>query len=440
MLRRRLPRDAALLTHWASLLIAAAVLLYLGRHLWFFFDEWDVVGNHQVGLLQPHNEHWSTLPYLVYAGLYPFFGLHTYLPYLAVVIALHVATAHLLWRVQRRSGVDPWLAVSLTAVFLAFGAGFENLYWAWQMGFVGSVCFGLIAVLLLDVSRIRVRRVALAWLFGLAAVMSSGIGLVMMAALGLVTLLRRGPMWAAVTVAPPTAAYLGWWLLERPQSHYAQFSIPGDLRFAVTGLISTASSAIGPYGVGVVLMAALFAWLLAGAASLRREAPAALAMAFTAVFLYLLIGFGRLGLGTAEAASSRYTYIAGALLLPAAALALDRLASRSRLFGVAVAMLVLIVGVRNGRHLVSEFSRQTAVDTAEERQVLAASRILQDPAAYRVVFGPGVGPDRIRAPTLEAARVLQYVREGALPAAGGLAAPTPGDFGAALESLRGGRG
>ena len=233
---------------------------------------------------------------------------------------------------------------------------------------------------------------------------------------------------------------LGWWLLERPQSHYAQFSIPGDLRFAVTGLISTASSAIGPYGVGVVLMAALFAWLLAGAASLRREAPAALAMAFTAVFLYLLIGFGRLGLGTAEAASSRYTYIAGALLLPAAALALDRLASRSRLFGVAVAMLVLIVGVRNGRHLVSEFSRQTAVDTAEERQVLAASRILQDPAAYGVVIGPGVGPDRIRAPTLEAARVLQYVREGALPAAGGLAAPTPGDFGAALESLRGGRG
>ena len=416
------------------------MLLYLGRRLWFFFDEWDVVGNHQLALLEPHGEHWSTLPYLVYAGIYPLFGLRTYLPYLAVLIVLHVATAHLLWRLQRRSGVDPWLATAVTAVFLFFGAGAENLYWAWQMGFVASVCFGLIAILLVDVSLIRFRRLALSWLVGLAAVMASGIGVVMVAAAGLVMLLRRGPAWAAITVAPPAMAYLGWWLMERPRSPYADLSISGDLRFAVTGLVSTASNAIAPYGVGIVVLAGLFVWLLVRAASLRREAPAALAMAFTAVFFYLLIGFGRLGLGAAEAAQSRYTYVAGALLLPAAALALDRLASRSRPLMVVVAMLVLIVGVRNGRYLVSQFSRQTAVTAAEERQLLAASRILQHPDVYGVVIDPGARPDRVRAPTLPAARLLQYVREGALPEASGSAAPTPGDFSAALQSLRGGRG
>ncbi|HEY8737486.1 MAG TPA: hypothetical protein VIO62_10655, partial [Candidatus Dormibacteraeota bacterium] len=59
---------------------------------------------------------------------------------------------------------------------------------------------------------------------------------------------------------------------------------------------------------------------------------------------------------------------------------------------------------------------------------------------YGVVIDPGARPDRVRAPTLPAARLLQYVREGALPEASGSAAPTPGDFSAALQSLRGGRG
>jgi hypothetical protein len=345
----RLSQQAAQPTHWASLLVAAALLLYLGRRLWFFLDEWDVVGNHQLGLLQPHNEHWSTLPYLVYAGLYPLFGLRTYIPYLAVLIALHLATAHLLWRLQRRSGVDPWLAVALTGVFLVFGAGAENLYWAWQMGFVASVCLGLLAVLLVDVSPIRARRLMLAWLVGVAAVMASGIGVVMVAAAGLVALLRRGPISAAITVAPPAVAYLGWWLLERPASPYTDMSITGDLRFAATGLVSTAANAIGPYGAGIVLMMLLFGWLLARAPALRREAPAALAMAVAAPFLYLLIGAGRDRLGAGEAMQPRYAYIAGALLVPAAALALSRLAARSRWLAVAAAVLALIVGARNGR-------------------------------------------------------------------------------------------
>jgi hypothetical protein len=308
------------------------------------------------------------------------------------------------------------------------------------MGFVASVCLGLIAVLLVEAPLIRTRRLVLAWLVGVAAVMASGIGVVLVAAAGLVALLRRGPIWGAITVAPPAVAYIGWWLLERPPSPYAELSIGGDLRFAATGMVSTAANAIGPYGAGIVLTAALFGWLLARAGALRREAPAVLAMALAAPCLYLLIGLGRLRLGSGEATQPRYTYIAGALLLPAAALALSRLAAHSRSLAVAVAVLVLIVGARNGRQLVSEFAHQTTVTAAEERQVLAASRILHDAAAYGVVSDPNARPDRLRAPTLDAARVLQYVREGALPAATGSAAPAPGDFNAALQSLRGGRG
>jgi hypothetical protein len=65
---------------------AAAFVLYLvlGRDHWFFLDDWDFIVNRHVGslgeLFRPHNEHWSTLPIIVYRGLYQVFGTRTYLP------------------------------------------------------------------------------------------------------------------------------------------------------------------------------------------------------------------------------------------------------------------------------------------------------------------------------------------------------------------------
>ena len=39
-------------------------------------------------LLRPHNEHWSTLPILVYRVLWQLFGLRTYVPYQLVALLL----------------------------------------------------------------------------------------------------------------------------------------------------------------------------------------------------------------------------------------------------------------------------------------------------------------------------------------------------------------
>ena len=57
--------------HALSLFAALVYLLWVDRHQWFAGDEWDLLarrgltGSHEIGLFQPHNEHWSTLPVLL---------------------------------------------------------------------------------------------------------------------------------------------------------------------------------------------------------------------------------------------------------------------------------------------------------------------------------------------------------------------------------------
>jgi len=78
---------------WATLTfafgIAAAVNcdVVQARRLWFFGDDWEfmlhrgLTGHPDYGLFYPHNEHWSTLPILVFRSLYAVFGARRYMPY-----------------------------------------------------------------------------------------------------------------------------------------------------------------------------------------------------------------------------------------------------------------------------------------------------------------------------------------------------------------------
>ena len=51
---------------------------------------------------------------------------------------------------MRRAGVGPWIATAAASVFVLFGPGAEDIIWAFQMGFTGSVAFGLAALILVD--------------------------------------------------------------------------------------------------------------------------------------------------------------------------------------------------------------------------------------------------------------------------------------------------
>ena len=144
--------------HGATLVGAFAFWAWLDRGLWFFGDEWDFLvrrglfyapGSHR-SIWSAHNEHWSTLPILLWRGLFNLFHLSTYWPYLVPLLLAQVVVMHLVWRLCRRAGVDTWVATAAVGVLGFLGAGVEDLSSAFQIGFVASVLFGLVAFDLLD--------------------------------------------------------------------------------------------------------------------------------------------------------------------------------------------------------------------------------------------------------------------------------------------------
>src|SRR5690242_19363531 len=105
------PRLPALLLGLLSL-AAFVLILVLGRHATFFFDEWDFVlgrqGHSADVFLKPHNEHISVIPVLVYKAFFETVGLEHHWPYLAVLALMHVAVAACGFVLARRR-VGPWI-------------------------------------------------------------------------------------------------------------------------------------------------------------------------------------------------------------------------------------------------------------------------------------------------------------------------------------------
>ncbi len=73
-------------------LVTGALLLYLGRSLTFWYDEWRSItfDGGFVDYFRPVNEHWSTVPLALYRATFEVVELRSYLPYLAQVIVLHL--------------------------------------------------------------------------------------------------------------------------------------------------------------------------------------------------------------------------------------------------------------------------------------------------------------------------------------------------------------
>jgi hypothetical protein len=206
---------AAVLT-FASIEAGALVLwLHMGRNRWFYNDSWDFLAARRLGdvgdLFRPHNKHWSTLPIVVYRLLWWAFGVRTYVPYLLLVIVLHLTVAALLRVVMRRAGVDAWIATAAAGFFAFYGAGYENILDAFQIGFCGSLVFGLTHLLLADHDGPLDRRDGCGLAAGAAGMLCSGVAVTMIAVVGIAVFLRRGWRCALVHTAPLAVAYVVWW-------------------------------------------------------------------------------------------------------------------------------------------------------------------------------------------------------------------------------------
>ena len=90
-------------------------------------------------------------PYVVYRLLEAAFGIRSYWPYIGLAILLHLVVVHLVWRADA-AGPDHAVGGHRRNVLplLVLGAGSQNLLWAFQIGFLGSVALGLGTMLLVN--------------------------------------------------------------------------------------------------------------------------------------------------------------------------------------------------------------------------------------------------------------------------------------------------
>jgi hypothetical protein len=136
-----------------AMVVSAGLLLIWGSKLTFLLDDWEFLvfrrGFTADSILSPHGEHIAVSPVLIYKALLATAGMSSSLPYLAVSVALFLTSVALLFVYLRRR-VDPWLALLGAGIVLFLGPAFDDLIWDFQMGFNGSLAFGLAALLVLE--------------------------------------------------------------------------------------------------------------------------------------------------------------------------------------------------------------------------------------------------------------------------------------------------
>src|SRR5204863_7192235 len=157
---------------------------------------------------EPHNEHFSLVPVIVYKILFATAGLDHYAPYQVVALVLHltIATLVFVW-VRRRAG--DVLALAGATLLLFLGAGFEDVLWPFQIGFLFALASGLGAFLLLERDT-RVGDVAAMILLGVSLA-SASLGIPIAFGAGAYLLVRpaqRGRLWVVLV---PLVLYGIWY-------------------------------------------------------------------------------------------------------------------------------------------------------------------------------------------------------------------------------------
>jgi hypothetical protein len=365
---------------WSARAFAVAVvaalplLLWFGRHHWFFLDEWTILGadgTTPVGYLDGHNGHWITLLRLDYRLNFEVWGLRSYLPYQIPAVLGHLASAALLREVCRRVGARGWIATATALAFLFFGTGRENITLGFQVSLTGSLICGFALFLLADGPKVVTRRDWLALGLGVLGLMTSSVFVAILVGFWVTTLLRRGVRVAAFYAVPLGAIYLAWYVAYGRETAFpARLTLETARYFR--RLLWVAFDALAQGGVAGALLLALGAFGLA--AALHRAwcsgswAPAALPvglcvswLTFAAVTALTRENTAAFGIG------GRLVHVSAVLVLPLIAAGSEELARRRTVLGAA-ALVPLAIGLPGNFNRLSE----TAVVSRTNRQLAYA--------------------------------------------------------------------
>jgi hypothetical protein len=383
----------------ALLAAAGALLLYVGHGTGFAGDDWNFVLERRDwtadALLKPHNEHLSLVPVLVYKLLFATVGIGEYLPYRIVGTAFHLAVVALLFA-YARPRVGPWLALACAALMVLFGPGYLDVVWPFQIGFLGSLAFGLGAFLALD--RGTRRGDALASGLITASLFSSSLGIPLALAFA-IEVLAVGRRWKLLIA--PVVLYGLWYVAYGTGSGITGSNILATPRYVAEAAANASAALVGldvNWGRTLIL-----GFVVAAVLVLRRVAGVpwrVVALTAAPLAFWALTGLTRAQLN--EPGAPRYLY-PGALLVLLLAIELARGLRPGRGLLIAAAVLVPLIMVsdagalRGGvRSLRSFHAALSGALTATE---IAGNRL---PADF--LPAPGVAPQVHAGPYLAAVR------------------------------------
>lgn len=385
----------------AAMALAAVLLLWEGRDLTFFVDEWSFGYGERYGLapaelLAPENGHLALVPVLLTKASLALFGAETTLPLRLLSVCFHLATALLLFLILRRR-VGDLVALAPTVLVLFLGAAADLLIGSHGMPMLIAVAAGLGAWLALERdSRGGDVAAALLLAFGLAA---NGLALVF--AVGALAILLaagargRSRLWC---VLAPLALYALWSLIYGDgESDFAVANLAALPSFGFRSLAAELAAASGLFAdpgarvqsfdpaAGTALAGALLVGL-AGLWLARVRVPLRPLLPALAALLALWALTGAVASPARQPESARYLYPGVILLALIAGAALAQAPWRRRgcLLLVAVCALGLPPNLREINYAGDFFREQSAQD----RAVLAAADSLGTATDPSLVLEP----------------------------------------------------
>jgi hypothetical protein len=389
----RVIRNGPVVLLGAALAGSAALTLALAAHLTFFGDSWEFLMNRRDftvdALLKPHNEHIVVIPVAIEQLLLRLFGMSTSTPEFVLLTVGLLVTASLLFVYVRRL-LGPWPALFAAVLLLFLGPAWEVLLWPFEIGFVGSVLFGL--AMLLALQREDRRGDLAACVFLALSFGFSSLG-IPFAAAAAVAVLQGRDSWRrrAYLVAIPVALYAAWWLGwgHDAETHMSLRNVLASPRYVAEAMATAVGSVFGlgtnPVGEatdpvwGRALLVSLV--VLFGYRQLRKPgfSPGLWPVAAAAATNWFLAAFNQFP--GREPTASRYQYAGAVFVLLLLANLLRDVRFNRRALLIAAAVTVVAVGpnlvvLKNGK----DWFQGQAVLTRADTAAIEIARRTVDPA------------------------------------------------------------
>jgi len=293
--------------------VDGVLLLYMGRGLSFFFDDWDFVTHDYGGgihsLLVAHVGNLVLFPVIIYKILFHLVGLNHYAVFRLVVVILHLTCGGLVFILAARR-VSHTNALLVAALILFLGAAWEDLLWAFQVTYMLSVAGGLGAWVLLERRDRAGDLAAMACLIVAVGSSSLGIPLVIGVAVELIWNQHWRRVWIVVV---PTFLYLVWYL------HYGESQVTSESLMHAPGFAADLAAAAfgGLVGRGLEWgrpLAVLGLLVLLGRLARTSPVSARLAGLLAAgVSLWIVTAAARSTISAPE--TSRYIYLGAVVIV-----------------------------------------------------------------------------------------------------------------------------